>query len=83
LNLKCKIYEGNKKNRKEKKKRKKNMKRASGNPSAQYGEAARSPGRKPNRYPLFLSPPRRHVGPTGQTFFFLQPKRTPVTASEQ
>jgi hypothetical protein len=24
-----------------------------GNPLAQYGEAARSPGRKPNRYPLF------------------------------
>jgi hypothetical protein len=24
-----------------------------GNPSAQYGEAARSPGRKPNRYALF------------------------------
>jgi hypothetical protein len=53
-----KIYKREKKTEKEKKKRKKNMKRASGNPSAQYGEAARSPIRKPNRYPLFFPLPR-------------------------
>jgi hypothetical protein len=27
--------------------------------------------------------PTSQAGPTGQTFFFLQPKRTPVTTSEQ
>jgi hypothetical protein len=58
LNSICKIYKEIKKPEKEKKeRRKKNIKRASGNPSAQYGEAARSPARKPNRYlPLSLTP---------------------------
>jgi hypothetical protein len=56
LNSICKIYTEIKKPEKEKKERRKknNIKRASGNPSAQYGEAARSPARKPNRY---SSPP--------------------------
>jgi hypothetical protein len=60
----CKIYEWNKKTEKEKKKRKKNVNWASGNPSAQHGEAARSPATfPPNRYQL-PSLPRCHVGPS-------------------